>query len=1545
GVITATGFSSPSVYVNGIGTSSVTSDQWSHIAITTATPFDANAINIGRISTNYFDGTLDEIKIYDYALTADQIKTEYNRSHAVVLGVGQNDSDPGYDNLSAWWKMDDNSSVTAIDSSGNNHDLTLTHNYLSSIEEISPTDISPAITGSWQEEDISSLIPAGAEGICYESYSTSTTEYSWGIRHPDSTDARQEVQEDTSHQFGCIGTDSDRHVDIYIGNSSIHIVLTGYIPDGFGEFKTNAVNKAIGTTNTWTDVNISDDFSQTCAVVFYEVDTSGTTYQFGTRINGNTNDNRPDIYDGDFITGMSGVDQYQIFEQFIESTTTDLYVHGCLYAKNSVHIVTDQNPIEYSIDVGTTYTETTITDAQSDNATGIFFGLYSSDNDGDSSDEYKHAVRKVGDTQNFYDYADVSVDRNGWVACDQNQTIEQRIENAARDLYVWGWTNQISKIPQWTQGKIGTALEFDGVGNYLSIGSTVADLQTISFWINPDSNTESILNLDSTHSVSLSSGSVIATGFSSPSIYVNGIGSSGITANQWNHVAITTATSFDATNIEIGRISTTYFDGTLDNIKIYSKALSIAEVSWEYNQGAPIAHWTFNEGLGTTAYDESDHSFDATLGVGSSAPTWTTGAQPNSSQTPMGKSLDFDGTNDYLSVGSTIPGLQTISFWINPDSTTESVLNLDASHSVSLSSGVITATGFSSPSIYVNGIGTSSITGDQWSHVAITTATPFDANVINIGRVSTNYFDGTLDEIKIFNYALTADQIKTDYNRSSAVVLGVEQNDSDAGYDNLVSWWKMDNSLGNKPITDAYFADELLWYSTLEDIESISNPDTGNTYDINTLSATDIVTAKYGNGLKVTSSGDYFEITDTANFNSINGSIKFWFKPNWNHTDDTSHLLFEINNWTDNDKLSLTKEDSVGSYNLQLNGNQGADDYFNLAVTSGNYQLSNGHWTHFRITWDANASTGETIRLFINGTEPTHSHNDDFKNTFDANPMNISFYGYNKTNHADGTYDEIKIFGGSDDEPTKLAQAGDTSNPNEYLYDNTNNYTLDFVEDDANNRGEYIFLGSNSIFSNISIDLATTGISGATSPDLNWQYWNGTQWTSLESVGGFTDTTSNLTQNGIISWNQNNPSDWQKYSVNGSSDLYYIRSHLESGSYSTYPIENTIKLDQRSGYSTTVNDSSGNNHTGTLGIGSSSPQWTQGKIGTALEFDGTNDYLSVGSTVPGLQTISFWINPNSTTESILNLDSTHSVSLSSGSVIATGFSSPSVYVNGIGSSAITANQWNHVAITTATSFNADAIEIGRISTTYFDGTLDNIKIYSKALSTAEVSWEYNQGAPIAHWTFNEGLGTTAYDESDHNNDGTLTNMDPATDWVSGKFNGALDFDGDNDYINAGSDDSLDNLNEFTYTVWLYPRGRGENNEARIFDKRSSNPGFETQITTDYEFFAIRNCNTTNAMARTPDNTLKINQWQHLVVTYTNNDINIFVNGILQQNDQNSDCEGGLADDSSETLFIGNYSTPIRTFDGLIDEVKIYNYALTADQVKTDYNNGAVRFSQ
>ena len=75
---------------------------------------------------------------------------------------------------------------------------------------------------------------------------------------------------------------------------------------------------------------------------------------------------------------------------------------------------------------------------------------------------------------------------------------------------------------------------------------------------------------------------------------------------------------------------------------------------------------------------------------------------------------------------------------------------------------------------------------------------------------------------------------------------------------------------------------------------------------------------------------------------------------------------------------------------------------------------------------------------------------------------------------------------------------------------------------------------------------------------------------------------------------------------------------------------------------------------------------------------------------------------------------------------------------------------------------------------------------------------------VGAWLCNEGSGGTVQDYSGNGNTGTLTNMDPSTDWVPGPDGYCLDFDGSNDYINVPSHPALDNLSECSILVACTP---------------------------------------------------------------------------------------------------------------------------------------------
>ena len=221
---------------------------------------------------------------------------------------------------------------------------------------------------------------------------------------------------------------------------------------------------------------------------------------------------------------------------------------------------------------------------------------------------------------------------------------------------------------------------------------------------------------------------------------------------------------------------------------------------------------------------------------------------------------------------------------------------------------------------------------------------------------------------------------------------------------------------------------------------------------------------------------------------------------------------------------------------------------------------------------------------------------------------------------------------------------------------------------------------------------------------------------------------------------------------------------------------------------TVITDKSGNSHSGTL---TNSPTKTTGRWGQALDFPGSNQYVSVGAVYNGVKTVAFWVWADSTTKNIIDLNATATIDVSSGTIRGNNFTSPTIYIDGIVSSTPTIDTtgWHFVAITTGTGINASAVDIGRISTGYFDGRLDDVRMYSSALSASAVYQLYTAGNakvnappedPLSqslrgYWKLDTGSGTSAVDSSGNGN--TLS-MTGSPSWTTGNIGPyALDFSG------------------------------------------------------------------------------------------------------------------------------------------------------------------------
>ncbi len=230
-------------------------------------------------------------------------------------------------------------------------------------------------------------------------------------------------------------------------------------------------------------------------------------------------------------------------------------------------------------------------------------------------------------------------------------------------------------------------------------------------------------------------------------------------------------------------------------------------------------------------------------------------------------------------------------------------------------------------------------------------------------------------------------------------------------------------------------------------------------------------------------------------------------------------------------------------------------------------------------------------------------------------------------------------------------------------------------------------------------------------------------------------------------------------------------------------------------------------------------------------------------------------------------------------------------------------------------------------------------MYNYARTPAQIAWDYNRGKPTAYWKFDEGEGLTAVDASGNGLTGTLMNMDQALAWVSGKQNRALNFDGVDEYVNAGNATSLNIIGEITISAWIKPNvvniaeqgivNKSHTNSPRPYSLRLQNNRLR------YEYYD-------GAQYRTYYSNFVItaNEWQHISVVFipASSIITFYRNGIAI----GSSVTTGMPQGNSLNLSIG-WDPGWTYFNGSIDDVRMYNYARTPEQVKQDHTGGAARF--
>ena len=199
---------------------------------------------------------------------------------------------------------------------------------------------------------------------------------------------------------------------------------------------------------------------------------------------------------------------------------------------------------------------------------------------------------------------------------------------------------------------------------------------------------------------------------------------------------------------------------------------------------------------------------------------------------------------------------------------------------------------------------------------------------------------------------------------------------------------------------------------------------------------------------------------------------------------------------------------------------------------------------------------------------------------------------------------------------------------------------------------------------------------------------------------------------------------------------------------------------------------------------------------------------------------------------------------------------------------------------------------------------------------------------VGHWTFdgkdmNSATGT-AYDISGNRNNGILTNGPKE---VSGRIGQALEFDGVDDYVQVASSSVLDNLTkDITISSWV-KRDR-KNRDFIFFRSDTSQISLSLGFVGDnFVYFGT----SASIYANVGDDT----NWHHVLGVIKSGSARIYYDGVLV-------VTGAVPSLSAIGIIrIGVESpySPGTQFDGIIDEVRLYNRALSTDEIKRLYNMG------
>ncbi|MGD2093813.1 MAG: PASTA domain-containing protein [Phycisphaerales bacterium] len=381
------------------------------------------------------------------------------------------------------------------------------------------------------------------------------------------------------------------------------------------------------------------------------------------------------------------------------------------------------------------------------------------------------------------------------------------------------------------------------------------------------------------------------------------------------------------------------------------------------------------------------------------------------------------------------------------------------------------------------------------------------------------------------------------------------------------------------------------------------------------------------------------------------------------------------------------------------------------------------------------------------------------------------------------------------------------------------------------------------------------------------------------------------------------------------------------------------------------------------------PQWSAGVLDGALDFDGDGDYVDCGTSaalnsLSDVMTCSSWVNIRSITTTWM-------------AIVAKGETAWRLSVNGDttgihfgftggdrgwqGANSVTElplDEWHHIAgvydsgvgaiiyidgVAEANNPDLDGVAMNEMpfllgenpesAGRFLDGILDDVRIYECALSVYEILYlasgqmepdESDVNGLVAHYA----LENNSYDSSDNMFDGVIMGN---PNFVEGMAGMAIDLDGDGDYVDCGTSEELNSLSEkmtvatwvnirSITTAWMAIAGKGET--AWRLSINNDTTGIHFGFTG-----GTRGWQSADSVTELP-----LGEWHHVAGVYDNEvGGTIYIDGVAET--VNPDL-GGTDTNEMPFLLGENPESAGRFLDGMLDEVMIYNRALSAGEISS-----------